>query len=113
MWHHPGMKRLVLAGLLGVLAAGCSSGGDSASQADAGMDPKNAMQDGQPSPTGPNSGGPAPMAGMGAGGMTPMSGTDSVQGGGSAAGQVAKDRAREVAGSSPSSINQMGGEDGN
>lgn len=107
------MFRLVLAFLLGVIAVGCSPKGDPAPQADAGMDPGNAMQNGQSGPTGPNSGGPAPMAGVGAGGMTPMSGTDSVQGGGSAAGQVAKDRAREIAGSSPSSINQMGGEDGN
>lgn len=106
------MFRLVLAILLGMMAVGCASNQDSSSHVDEGMDPSNASQPGNGG-SGAGSGGPAPMAGVGAGGMTPMTGTDSVQGGGSAAGQVAKDRAREIAGSSPSSINQMGGEEGN
>lgn len=54
---------------------------------------------------GGGSGGVAPMAGMGAGGLTPVSGSESLQGGGSGVGQAAKDRAKQVAGSSPSSIN--------
>lgn len=55
-------------------------------------------------------GGVTPMAGVGAGPMTPVAGAESVQGGGSAAGQVLKDKAKGVAGSSPSSLNQMEGE---
>lgn len=107
------MHRLLLALLLVFGVMGCAPSGDSAPQADAGMDPNNATQTGSGGAGQSGSGGPTPMAGVGAGGMTPMSGTDSVQGGGSAAGQVAKDRAREIAGSSPSSINQMGNEEGN
>lgn len=55
-------------------------------------------------------GGVAPIGSGVAGGMTPMSGTESVQGGGSSAGQVAKDRARGLANSSPSSLNSAGDE---
>lgn len=55
----------------------------------------------------------APMAGVGAGPMTPVSGSESLQGGGSAAGQVLKDKAKGLAGQAPSSLNQAGGEEGN
>lgn len=55
-------------------------------------------------------GGVTPMAGVGAGPMTPVSGAESVQGGGSAAGQVLKDKAKGLGGTAPSSIDQMGGE---
>ena len=56
-------------------------------------------------------GGVTPMAGVGAGPMTPVAGAESVQGGGSAAGQVLKDKAKDVAGTAPSSLNQMGGDE--
>ena len=54
----------------------------------------------------------APMGGLGAGPMTPVSGSESLQGGGSAAGSVLKDRAKGVAAQSPSSLNQAGGDEG-
>lgn len=60
---------------------------------------------------GGGTGGITPMAGVGAGPMTPVSGAESVQGGGSAAGQVMKDKAKNLAGQSPSSLNQMGGDE--
>lgn len=52
-------------------------------------------------------GGVTPMGSMGAGGLTPVAGAESVGGGGSGVGQAAKDKARNVAGSSPSSLNQL------
>ena len=54
----------------------------------------------------------APMGGVGAGPMTPVSGTENLQGGGSAAGSVLKDRAKGVAAQPPSSLNQAGGDEG-
>ena len=54
----------------------------------------------------------APMGGLGAGPMTPVSGSESLQGGGSAAGSVLKERAKGVAAQSPSSLNQAGGDEG-
>lgn len=59
-----------------------------------------------------NGGDIAPMGGVGAGPMTPVAGTESLQGGGSAAGNVLKDRAKGVAAQSPSSLNQAGGDEG-
>ena len=46
------------------------------------------------------------VAGVGAGGMAPVSGSESLQGSGSGVGQAAKDKAKSVAGSAPSSLNQ-------
>ncbi|HVL38425.1 MAG TPA: hypothetical protein VM328_03440 [Fimbriimonadaceae bacterium] len=55
------------------------------------------------------SGGGIQIHGGGAGPMAPVTGTESLQGsGGSAGGQVLKDRARGI-GSSPSSLDQYGG----
>lgn len=62
-------------------------------------------------PSGGNQTTIAPMAGVGAGPMTPVSGSESLQGGGSAAGQVLKDKAKGLAGQAPSSLNQAGGEE--
>ena len=64
--------------------------------------------------TTPNTGGGdiAPMGGLGAGPMTPVAGSESLQGGGSAAGSVLKERAKGVAAQSPSSLNQAGGDEG-
>ena len=64
--------------------------------------------------TTPNTGGGdiAPMGGLGAGPMTPVSGSESLQGGGSAAGSVLKERAKGVAAQSPSSLNQASGDEG-
>lgn len=57
-------------------------------------------------------GGIAPMGGLGAGPMTPVSGSESLQGGGSAAGSVLKEKAKGIAAQSPSSLNQAGGDEG-
>lgn len=57
-------------------------------------------------------GGITPMGGVGAGPMTPVSGTESLQGGGSGVGQAAKDKAKEVAASSPSSISNAADDGG-
>ena len=58
-------------------------------------------------PAGSGSGGITPMAGVGAGPMTPVAGSESLQGGGSAAGSVLKEKAKGVAAGSPSSVSQM------
>lgn len=44
--------------------------------------------------------------------MTPVQGAETVQGGGSGVGQAAKDKAREIGQTAPSSVNQMT-DDGN
>jgi hypothetical protein len=63
-----------------------------------------------PPEAGGGSGTIAPMGGVGAGPMTPVAGSESLQGGGSAAGQVMKDKAKGLANQAPSSLNQMGDE---
>ncbi len=119
------MKRiLALASFVLVLAAiGCKKeepkapdlnapGGESPGQEK--KTASNAPPAGLPPGSGSGSGNTVnvtPIGGVGAGPMTPVSGAENIQGGGSGAGQVMKERARGLAGQSPSSVNQMGSDD--
>lgn len=66
-----------------------------------------------PQPPQGGGGGVTPMS-PGVGGLSPVTGAESVQGGGSAVGSVAKDRARQAAAGAgaPAGMGQMGGLEG-
>lgn len=112
------MKRVVwgLGALLMAFALiGCSKSTDAGSTDEQTQVGANETGAGEPGVNGnggaagssnPNAGGVTPMAGVGAGGMAPVSGSESLQGSGSGVGQAAKDKAKSVAGSAPSSLNQ-------
>lgn len=118
------MRRIAIISLavFGLSIFGCKKDGPEAADPNSPADPTAAAVPGAPNPgqnpnAAPAGGGSnssvniTPMGGVGAGPMTPVAGAEGVQGGGSAAGQVLKDRARGLAGQSPSSINQMSGDD--
>jgi hypothetical protein len=93
-----GMKRLLLFAL--ILVAGCHSSVEMSvdHHDNAAQEPKVA------------DGGVTPMTTAPVG-IAPVSGSESVAGGGSATGQLMKDKAKQVGGSS--SVNQMPAEEGN
>ena len=102
----------IVLGLAAAAAIGCSK-----PQPTSGTGPASPQDPAQTKSTSSNApegqgGGIAPMAGVGAGPMTPVSGAESVDGaGGGGVGQAAKDKAKSMAATAPSSINQAG-EDG-
>ena len=94
---------IVLSLAVFVLVCGCKSPSDATPDS-----PSTASS----TPSAGGGGDIAPMGGLGAGPMTPVSGSESLQGGGSAAGSVLKERAKGVAAQPPSSLNQAGGDEG-
>lgn len=108
------MKRILLVLLLAsALVAGCDplKSSSDAGKAEPGTSTAGSGA-GTSAETG-SQGGITPMAGVGGGPMAPVSGAETVTGsGGGGVGMAAKEKAKGVAGSSPSSLNQMR-EDGN
>lgn len=106
------MKRLPIIPVLAIAFAavaplcGC--------QQEATVEPATAAQsEPQAAPAGGGQGGGVAPLSPAAGGLSPVVGTESMQGGGSAAGTVLKGKAKEVAGQAPSSLDQLDSGDGN
>lgn len=106
------MNKLTLLCLAGLCVALVGCGDPLKSANDKPKDPEASTESPAASQQG-SQGGVAPMAGVGGGAMAPVSGSETVTGsGGGSVGMAAKGKARDVANSAPSSVNQMG-EDGN
>lgn len=105
------LKPWILVGLMGaaLVLSGCGSGSDTPKPTPNNPNPEKPKTASAAQPGGQES---VQVISPAAGGMSPVTGTDSVQGGGSGVGNVMKDRARGIAGNSPSSLNQGSSDEG-